>query len=242
MKKSKIHSKVESFEKIINYTFQNKVLLKQALTHSSFANENKKNRGHNERLEFLGDAVLELVVSDYLYEEYADLPEGELTKLRATIVCESSLAEAARRLALGQHLYLGKGEELTGGRERESILCDAFEAVIGAIYIDGEMQQAKSYISNHLLQHLKQKKLHYQFTDHKTNLQEWIQRNSTSPIRYETIDEQGPDHNKCFVVQVLHKQQILGIGKGRSKKEAEQQAAWIAMQNIQSKDEKLKRN
>ncbi|NLL70157.1 MAG: ribonuclease III [Epulopiscium sp.] len=233
MNKENKYSKIESFEKKIHYSFQNKKLLKQALTHSSFANENKKyHLGHNERLEFLGDAILELIVSDYLYKEYTTLKEGDLTKLRASIVCEPSLAEAARRIDIGSYLYLGKGEELTGGRERDSILCDAFEAIIGAVYVDSSIEKVQKYIYYHLLQYVKSEHDHHPFIDYKTSLQEWIQKSSTIPIEYEILEEAGPDHNKRFLVQVRHQNQILGFGRGRSKKEAEQKAAWEAMKNI----------
>lgn len=231
MKRTVNNREIKSFEKKINYFFNNKSLLKQALTHRSFVNEKKNYTiGHNERLEFLGDAVLELIVSDYLYKEYTNLKEGELTKLRASIVCELSLAEAARRINIGTYLYLGKGEELTGGRERDSILCDVFEAIIGAIYIDSNIDNARTYVYDHLLCHIT--KNHHSFIDYKTSLQEQIQKYSTIPIEYEVLEEIGPDHNKRFVVQVSHKNKVLGLGMGRSKKEAEQKAAWKAMKNI----------
>ncbi|MBR1701318.1 MAG: ribonuclease III [Lachnospiraceae bacterium] len=214
-------------ERRIGYSFQNKKLLKQALTHSSFINEQKINKTEDyERLEFLGDAVLELVSSDFLFHEHRSLPEGELTKMRASMVCEPALAFCARDLELGEFMLLGKGEELTGGRNRESITSDAMEAVIGAIYLDGGMEPAKAFIDRFVLSDLENKILFY---DSKSHLQEFVQGTLKKEIRYELLEESGPEHNKTFVVEVIMDEKSLGKGLGRTKKAAEQQAAYEAL-------------
>lgn len=226
-------AKQQELEEKIGYSFNQKGLLRQALTHSSYANEKHMKKGSdNERLEFLGDAVLELVSSDFLYREYPDLPEGDLTKLRASIVCEPTLALCTEPLELGKYLYLGKGEDLTGGRMRKSILSDALEAVIGAIYLDGGFTNAKEFIHHFILTDLEDKKLFY---DSKTILQEIVQANMTGNVSYELIDEQGPDHNKIFEVEARIGGKAWGRGKGSSKKSAEQQAAYEAILNLRKK-------
>lgn len=218
---------MESLQERIGYTFHDSSLLQRALTHSSFTNEQKINKtGHYERLEFLGDAVLELVSSDFLYRHYPDKPEGELTKLRASMVCEPSLAFCARDLELENYIRLGKGEERTGGRGRDSIISDVMEALIGAIYLDGGMEPARKHIDKYILSDLEDKQLFY---DSKSNLQELVQGKLKKEIRYELIEESGPEHDKTFVVEVRMDETILGNGSGRTKKAAEQQAAYQAL-------------
>ncbi|MBO5103502.1 MAG: ribonuclease III [Ruminococcus sp.] len=220
--------RISKLEKIIGYEFNNKNLIYQALSHSSYANEKKNPSGSNERLEFLGDSVLSIVVSDYLYKNLK-VAEGELTKMRASLVCEKSLHVFAKQIHLGDFLYLGKGEENTGGRERPSILADAFEAVIAAIYLDGGIEPA----SKHILRFMPEDLQHPQkpaFSDFKTVLQEIVQKNPEEKVEYVLIGEEGPDHNKRFVVEVRLNSQVIGRGKGRSKKEAEQLAAKEALQ------------
>lgn len=224
---------LENFEKKINYIFKNKELLALAFTHSSYANENKKGKHeNNERLEFLGDAVLDMVVSEYMYKTFPEMPEGELTKLRAGVVCEPSLAKLAREFDFGSYLLLGKGEESTGGRNRDSILADAFEAVIGAVCIDGGILVASSYIMSYMEQEIEQMKKSFRTIDCKTRLQEVIQKASKNPVTYAIIDEIGPDHDKIFVAEVYHDGEVLGKGEGKSKKEAEQSAAFDALEKL----------
>ena len=199
-----------------------------ALTHSSYANEHKLHKiHHNERLEFLGDAVLELVSSEFLFHNNPKLPEGELTKTRASMVCEPALAFCARDLDLGEYLLLGKGEDATGGRKRESVTSDAMEALIGAIYLDGGFANAKEFIHRFILKDLENKKL---FFDSKTILQEIVQANFKEGISYHLIGEEGPDHDKCFTVVVQVNGQVVGNGTGHTKKAAEQAAAYQAIQ------------
>lgn len=218
---------MENLEKRIGHQFQDKDLLKQAMTHSSFTNEQKINHRKNyERIEFLGDAVLELISSEYLFFENPDMPEGKLTKARASIVCEQALAVAARELELGKFMLFGKGEELTGGRERDSIIADAVEAVIGAIYLDAGIERAKAFVKQFVLNDLENKKLFY---DAKTVLQEYIQGNRRGNVSYELLGEEGPDHDKVFVSRVLFEQEELGVGRGKTKKAAEQNAAYEAI-------------
>lgn len=218
---------LELLEKRIGYRFRDKGLLKQALTHSSFTNEQKINRKKNyERLEFLGDAVLELVSSEFLFKEHSETPEGEMTKLRASMVCEPALAFCARDIELGQFILLGKGEENTGGRGRDSIVSDVMEAVIGAIYLDGGMEPARTFINRFILSDLEDKQLFY---DSKSTLQELIQGKLKKEFRYELLEESGPEHNKTFRVSVHMEEECLGEGTGRTKKAAEQQAAYKAL-------------
>jgi ribonuclease III len=209
----KLKENMGEFEQRIGYAFQNKSNLLLALTHSSYANENK-NEGlkSNERLEFLGDAVLNIVISETIYQRYSMLAEGEMTKARASIVCETTLVKCANHLEIGHFLLLGKGEELTGGRTRISILSDAFEAVIGAIFIDGGMQHAKSFVLRQL-EKLMEDTLKGQNTlDYKTQLQEIVQGRNEGKIVYEIVDENGPDHNKIFVAQVRIGELTAGTG------------------------------
>ena len=215
---------MKKFEETIKYHFKDPKLLELALTHSSYAHEhfNGKNQ-NNERLEFLGDAVLELVSSDYLYSHHEKYPEGELTKLRASIVCEPTLTLCAKSISLGDYLRLGKGEESTGGRTRASIISDAMEAVIGAIYLDGGFTSAKEFVTNFILNDLDRKKL---FFDSKTILQEIVQRDFTELLSYELISEEGPDHNKQFHVRAMIGTVAYGEGTGHTKKEAQQVAAY----------------
>lgn len=228
----------KEIEEKIGYQFNNKELLNQALTHSSYANERHLNRpADNERLEFLGDAVLEVVSSDFLFHEYPERTEGELTRLRASIVCESALSFCTRELALGQYLLLGKGEELTGGRKRDSILSDALEALIGAIYLDGGLASAKEFILRFVLNDLEHKQL---FFDSKTILQEIVQGNYSEELHYQLICEKGPDHNKRFVMEARIGEEAYGQGEGRTKKAAEQEAAYHTL--LQLKQQGLQDN
>ena len=221
---------IAELEDRIGYHFSNQMLLRQAVTHSSFTNEQKINKyGHYERLEFLGDAVLELISSDFLYHTYPNEPEGKLTKMRASIVCEPALAFCAKDIELGSFLLLGKGEESTGGRERESIVSDVMEAVIGAIYLDGGIEPAKEFIYRFILSDLENKQLFY---DSKTNLQEIMQSGGGKEYHYELVEEKGPEHDKIFVVEVLVEGESYGRGSGRTKKAAEQQAAYEALLKI----------
>lgn len=218
---------LKELENRIGYGFQDKSLLKCALTHSSFVNEQKINKNDNyERLEFLGDAVLELVSSDFLYREHPKVPEGELTKLRASMVCEPALAFCARDLELEQFILLGKGEENTGGRGRDSITSDVMEAVIGAIYLDGGMEPAKAFIYRFVLSDLEDKRLFY---DSKSNLQELIQGTLKKDFHYVLLEESGPEHDKTFVSEIIMENECLGRGSGKTKKAAEQQAAYRAL-------------
>ena len=222
-----MNKKTEELEEIIGYHFKNKHYLTQALTHSSYANEKRmKKHSDNERLEFLGDAVLEIVSSDFLYRNYPDLPEGDLTKLRASIVCEPTLALCTREMDLGSYLFLGKGEDQTGGRKRKSILSDALESVIGAIYLDGGFEHAKTFIHRFILTDIEHKKLFY---DSKTILQEVVQGNYEESLHYELLSEEGPDHNKQFTVEARIGERAVGTGIGHTKKAAEQEAAYQAL-------------
>ena len=215
---------LKELEEKIGYQFQNGKLLKQAMTHSSFANEHRLDKsGCNERLEFLGDAVLEVVSSDYLFHKYPEKPEGELTKIRASIVCEPTLAYCASDLNLGEYLLLGKGEEATGGRGRNSVVSDAMEALIGAIYLDGGFANAKEFIHRFILNDIEHKQLFY---DSKTILQEMVQASSQEHLEYEVLKEVGPDHNKTFEVRAMLGDQEIGRGSGRTKKAAEAVAAY----------------
>ncbi|MBE6852473.1 MAG: ribonuclease III [Ruminococcus sp.] len=215
-------------EESIGYHFKNRKLLTEALSHSSYANENKRNRRSNERLEFLGDSVLSIVVSQYLFEHFSHLPEGELTKIRASLVCEKSLHIFAGKINLGKFLLLGKGEENTGGRERASILADAFEALIAAVFLDGGLEAARTHILNFIPEDVEAQR-HAAFNDYKTILQEVIQQNPEEKVEYVIVDQSGPDHNKAFTVNVCLNTNVIGVGTGRSKKEAEQMAAKEAL-------------
>ena len=218
---------IKEFQKIIGYTYNNESLLIEALTHSSFANESKKNRKNNERLEFLGDSVLSLVVSKHLFKHYKHLPEGELTKIRASLVCEKALFEFAKTIHLGEYILLGKGEEHTGGRERPSIASDAFEAVIASMYLDGGFEPVEKYILGFVPKDIKSNPV--VFNDFKTVLQEVIQKNPEERVEYVLVEENGPEHSKAFVVNVCLNSNVIGTGCAKSKKEAEQLAAKEAL-------------
>ena len=217
---------LKEFQARIGYEFNNINLLRQALTHSSYANEkHMKKLSDNERLEFLGDAVLEVVSSEFLYQNYTDVPEGELTKLRASIVCEPTLALCTKEMDLGRYIYLGKGEDHTGGRKRKSILSDALEAVIGAIYLDGGFANAKEFVLKYIMTDIEHKQLFY---DSKTILQELVQ-GERRQLSYRLIGESGPDHDKSFSVEVCVDDEVKSTGAGHTKKAAEQEAAYKAL-------------
>ena len=219
-------TKIKELEKRIGYEFHDMKMLMTAMCHSSYANEHRQIHD-NERLEFLGDAVLEVSSSDFLFHQYPDMPEGKLTKLRASIVCEPTLALCAREIHLEQYLLLGKGEEHTGGRYRDSIISDAMEALIGAIYLDGGFANAKEFVEKFILTDIEHKKLFY---DSKTILQEIVQRDfKEEEIQYVIIGEEGPDHAKRFVVEVRIGEKKAGTGKGSTRKAAEQEAAYRAI-------------
>ena len=225
----------ENLEQAIGYRFRNKKLLTQALTHSSYANEHRMDKMYcNERLEFLGDAVLEVVSSDFLFHRFPEMPEGNLTKTRASMVCEPTLAYCAREISLGDYLLLGKGEDATGGRMRESITSDALEAVIGAIYLDGGFAYAKEFIDRFVLNDMEHKQLFY---DSKTILQELVQSTGEELLSYEILKEEGPDHNKVFEVRAMLGSREIGRGVGRTKKAAEQTAAYKAILTLKGKSE-----
>nr|WP_167956800.1 ribonuclease III [Anaerosporobacter faecicola] len=224
---------LNEFEEIIGYTYHDSKLLRQALTHSSFANEKRLDKlANNERLEFLGDAVLELVTSEYLFKNNSKMHEGDLTKLRASIVCEQTLSLCANDINLGKYIQLGKGEAATGGRERASILSDAMEAIIGSIYLDGGFTSAKEYIDRFILSDVENKQL---FFDSKTILQEIVQSEYKDPLSYELVAEEGPDHNKRFTVKAMIGSEELEMGIGRTKKAAEQQAAYRSILALRKK-------
>ena len=222
---------IKDLEEAIGYRFSNITLLQNALTHSSYANE----RWHdslksNERLEFLGDSILGMVVAEFLYKNFPDRPEGELTRMRADMVCETSLAVIANRLDLGQHLLLGHGEERFGGRSRASILADAVESVIAASFLDGGMDAARGIIERFVLCNVPVGRL--QNVDYKTALQELVQQKKNQTLYYRLVGESGPDHDKLFTAQVLLNDQVAGEGTGSSKKRAEQDAARVALENL----------
>ena len=218
---------MKTLEGRLGYTFRNRALLENALTHSSYANENRGGPGSNERLEFLGDSVLGMVTADHLYKKHPDLPEGDLTRMRAALVCEESLVEVADQLDLGAYLKLGRGEETGGGRERPSIRADAVEAVLAAVYLDGGLVEARNIIRRFILDREAEKSAN---RDYKTILQELVQRESGQVLTYQLTGESGPDHAKVFSVQVVLNGQPVGQGTGHSKKEAEQMAAKAAME------------
>jgi len=219
-------------EQKLGYTFRDSSLLQTALTHSSFSNETKEaKRPCNERLEFLGDSVLGLTVARYLYDHYPDMPEGQMTKLRAELVCEQNLVVVSDKLGLGEYLYLGRGEELGGGRARPSILADGVEAIFAAILLDGGMEEAQGAVLRLLDESLSRDPA-YRVKDYKTALQELVQQKSGQVLRYELLSAMGPDHLKVFEVEVLLNEASVGRGSGRSKKEAEQAAAAIALGSL----------
>ena len=222
---------IKDLETAIGYRFHNMTLLQKALAHSSYANE----RWHdglksNERLEFLGDSILGMVVAEYLYKTFPDRPEGELTRMRADMVCEQALAAVANKIDLGSHLMLGHGEEQGGGRARESILADAVESVIAASFLDGGMEAAQSFIQRFVLCDVPVSRMHNR--DYKTTLQELVQQKKNQQLRYESVGEFGPDHDKRFTVAVFLNNAEVGRGTGSSKKRAEQMAACAAMEKL----------
>ncbi len=229
-----MQQKLHELQHNIGYQFRDQELLENALMHSSFTNERHLPKHKcNERLEFLGDAVLELISSEFLFFSNQKLPEGKLTKMRASMVCEPSLAFCAREIGLGDYLMLGKGEETTGGRYRDSVISDALEALIGAIYLDGGFASAKEFIKRFVLNDLEHKKLFY---DSKTILQELVQANFNEAISYKLVQEEGPDHNKTFYMEVSIGKEIYGSGCGRTKKAAEQEAAYHAILKLHEKN------
>ncbi|MGV8146317.1 MAG: ribonuclease III [Alkaliphilus sp.] len=222
--------KLNEIQDIIEYKFKNIFLLQEALTHSSHAKECKDRKmSYNERLEFLGDSIFGLVVSDYIFNKYSDMPEGELTKIRANVVCEASLAERALKIDLGEYMRLGKGEEASGGRQRVSILADAMEAVIGAMYIDGGLDVTRKFVLSTFIENIELAVKGKLNKDYKTHLQELLQSRSKEKITYKVVGESGPDHDKIFEIEVSVGARVLGIGIGKSKKEAEQESAKKAL-------------
>ena len=226
---------MKELEKKLNYTFRDPALLSEALSHSSYANEHRAaHLNSNERLEFLGDSVLGFVTAEFLFVQHPDLPEGDLTRIRAALVCEQSLYEVARKLELGKYLKLGRGEEAGGGRERTSILADATEAVFAAVYLDGGIGAASQLIHRVLLDAEKEEAVEERRKDYKTALQELIQRTPGRTITYQLVEETGPDHCRVFVMEVSVDGQAAGRGEGRSKKEAEQAAARAALEAMEN--------
>lgn len=220
-------AEIKDLQQKLGYTFNDESLLMRALSHSSYVNENHSAGDSNERLEFLGDSVLGFITAENFYNNYKKLPEGELTKLRAATVCEKSLAGFAQQLDLGNYLLLGKGENLTGGRNRPSIQADAFEAIIAAIYLDGGMEEARKFVLKYIEEAIRQ---HQSFKDYKTMLQEVVQRNPGELVEYVLVGESGPDHDKRFAVEVHLNSNVIGKGVGKSKKRAEQEAAREALE------------
>ena len=224
---------METLEKKLGYVFRDPALLQAALYHSSYANEHRgAHIASNERLEFLGDAVLGFVTAEHLYKRHPDLPEGDLTRIRAALVCEESLHEVAQTLSLGDHLCLGKGEEQGGGRRRPSILADATESVFAAVYLDGGIEAARELIHRVLLDKEREELVEERRRDYKTELQELVQRRPEQVLRYEMTGTSGPDHDRVFSFRVLLNGQVAGTGEGRSKKEAEQAAARCALEHM----------
>ena len=227
---------MHTLETKLGYVFHRPELLENALYHSSYANEHRCcGVSSNERLEFLGDAVLGLVTADYLYHKHPDLPEGDLTRMRAALVCEESLHEAAQSLGLGEYLHLGRGEESGGGRRRPSILADAMESVFAAVYLDGGMDQARAIIHRVLLDREREEVVEERRRDYKTELQELVQRRSDQVLRYRMVGSDGPDHAKVFEACVTINDAVVGTGTGHSKKEAEQFAARSALEKLSKK-------
>ncbi len=225
-------------EKSLGYTFNTKSILKEAITHKSYAHEKKKDiQAYNERMEFLGDSVLELIISEYLYLTYTEYTEADLSKIKAYIVQESSLAETAKRLEIGSYLLLGKGEEMTGGREKPSLLADAFEAILSAIYIDGGLEKAREFILNNLSHKVEKLAANKFIFDFKTELQEVVQAEYGVLPKYITHNEEGPEHKKVFEVKVFIKDDLFGSGKGRTKKAGAQKAAEAALEKIKESNE-----
>ena len=227
---------IKDLEEAIGYRFRNISLLQNALTHSSYANEHWHNSLlSNERLEFLGDSILGMVVAEYLYRSFPDRPEGELTRMRADMVCERTLAGVANTLRLGDHLLLGKGEERFGGRTRDSILADAMESVIAACFLDGGMEAARRFIRSFILVEVPVTEFHN--ADYKTELQELVQQKKNQSLAYTLTGESGPDHEKVFSVEVALNGSVIGVGQGSSKKRAEQDAARAAIRILTGKED-----
>jgi len=225
---------IKDLEAAIGYRFHNIMILQNALAHSSYANERWHNSlMSNERLEFLGDSVLGMLVAEYLYKGFPDRPEGELTRMRADMVCETALARVAERIDLGQHLLLGHGEERLGGRNRASILADAVESVIAACFLDGGMEAAKAFVDRFVLTDVPVKQMNNQ--DYKTALQELVQQKKNQTLSYALVGESGPDHDKKFQVEVSLNGKPIGAGSGSSKKRAEQEAARQALEKLSAK-------
>lgn len=224
----KMEMNFNEFESLIGYTFKNKDLLFEALSHSSFANEYKRGRHSNERLEFLGDSVLSIVISEHLFNHFKHLPEGDLTKIRASLVCEKALFEFSKQIRLGDFILLGRGEENTGGRTRPSIVSDAFEAVIAAVFLDGGMEAAREYVLGFIPKDLDKNSVR-NLQDYKTILQEIVQKNPEEKVEYVLRSQTGPDHDRHFVVEVCLNSNVIGHGEGHSKKQAEQHAAKEAL-------------
>ena len=224
---------MQELEKKLNYTFRDPALLSEALSHSSYANEHRAaGLNSNERLEFLGDSVLGFVTAEFLFVQHPDLPEGDLTRIRAALVCEQSLHEVAQKLNLGSYLKLGKGEEAGGGRQRASILADATESVFAAVYLDGGLEAARALIHRVLLDKERETDVEERRRDYKTELQELVQRRSNQTLQYELVSASGPDHAKVFTSRVLLNGQPIGKGRGHSKKEAEQAAAHAGLTTL----------
>lgn len=230
MPKGKRISDIKEFQKIIGVNFENIILLDKALTHSSFANQfGLKYDDHNERLEFLGDSILSMVVSEYLYRKHKNKQEGKLTRIRAAVVCEPSLAEISRSLKVNKYIRIGKGEELSGGRDKDSLLADACEAIIAAIYLDQGIEKAREFILKYLEPKIEKIGENYNYRDFKSRLQEYVQKSLLVPIKYLVSKEYGPPHNKTFEVEIFLDEKPSGHGVGKSKKEAEQGAAKDAL-------------
>ena len=225
---------MQELEKKLNYTFRDTTLLGEALSHSSYANEHRSaGLRSNERLEFLGDSVLGVVTAEFLFLQHPDMPEGDLTRIRAALVCEQSLYEVARKLELGRYLKLGRGEEAGGGRQRTSILADATEAVIAAVYLDGGIDAASALIHRCLLDAEREEDVEERRRDYKTALQEIVQRHADQVLAYRMVGEEGPDHDKTFATEVLLNGKVIGKGVGHSKKESEQAAARAAVKILE---------
>ncbi len=238
MAKTTANTSYVNIQEAIGYTFKDVKLLKSALTHSSYANEKKTGIEDNQRLEFLGDAVLSVCVCTLLYLEYPKLPEGSLTKIRAAVVSEPPLAEAARALKLGSYLLLGRGEESTGGRARPSVLSDGMEALIAAVYLDGGLEAAQSLVSTIFSSMIEKAAKGKGRMDYKTDLQELLQKDAMVTLTYQIVDENGPDHAKAFTAQVRKDGSPIGLGTGHSKKEAEQSAAKNALETLKEVQDK----
>ena len=228
---------MNKFEQLIGYKFSNPNLLERALTHSSYNKEKNTKHQDNERLEFLGDAFFDAIVSAELFKMMKGVTEGKLTKTRALVVCENSLAKSARKLGLGQYIYIGHGEEVGGGREKDSILADAMEAVIGAIYLDGGFEPTEKFVLRYFSETIKDAAEGKLFSDYKSEVQEFIQKNGRNlAITYSTVREEGPAHSKTFFVNLSYDGNVLGEGSGKSKKEAEQQAAKTALARLKRRE------